>query len=631
MSGIFGIFRFDDEKLSSNDLERMSNALRHRGPDRLKFRIDGRVGLGHCLMRVNREDFYDAQPLRDEKAGLLLVADCRIDNREELAEILAISEEDLAVLPDSALVMRAYRKWGRACSEHLLGEFAFALWDAARGELLLSRDPMGERYFYYHLAEDFFVFATEIKALWAVPNVPCILSEKQIGRDLMFQFPAGDGESFFEGVSIPPGGHMIIVRDGAVETKRYWEPHADPIHSNRDEAYYVATYRRLLAEAVDCRISRTIAPPVLFFSAGFDSAAIAGLAQPRLAAQGRKLIAFSSVLPKAYSGPDRCVRRWVEVCLRDMPHLDVRYFVQTDECVFTNLEKTCKAADAPPLGAHYIYDALYSRAARAGARLAMDGIGGDGTINPRLGNVLAHFLRTGRFRLFFSEFAAQLRVGDFSLRSIVIATARQLLPDWINRLREAFRAPGAGRLISPQFAADLARAGALDLGDTNLGPAPNRAPRERMLRYLRNWIMKNRRNNANEAAAHGLELTRPFRDRRIVEFALAIPEELYIKSGRHRYLALKALADVYPPEFQTREALQDTIEPDRQRGLMTILPEVRSEFERLGADPVLRKYIDFEAVARKLDGLDPQSPDAILVKRALHLARFVQWARPDNR
>src|SRR5580658_7495768 len=146
----------------------MANTLRHRGPDGRKFVVDGRAGVGHCLMRVNREDLFEAQPIRDREAGLMVAADCRIDNREELAEQFGIGAAALRDLPDSALVLRAYKEWGEDCAGHLLGDFAFAVWDAGAGKFVLGRDHMGQRNVFYHAGDNFFAFATEIKALWAL-------------------------------------------------------------------------------------------------------------------------------------------------------------------------------------------------------------------------------------------------------------------------------------------------------------------------------------------------------------------------------------------------------------------------------------------------------------------------------
>lgn len=627
MSAIFGLLRFDSGEASSADLERMGNVLRRRGPDRRAFATRGPAGLGHCLMRVNHEDAFENQPIRD--ADLVLVADCRIDNREELADRLRIDRDKLAIMPDSALILRAYREWGEDCVTRLTGEFAFALWDANRGAMILARDPMGERCLYYHRDDRCLAFATEIKALWAVPDIPRILSETEIGRFLLSLRPGDDGATFFEGVTYAPGGHIVRVRrDGALTTRRYWEPHADPAHLGKDEAYYIAAYRRLLTEAVDCRIRRATRPPALLLSAGFDSAAIAGLAQPRLAAQGRKLLAFSSAPPDGEDKRGESVRPWVEACRRVMPHLDVRYFTPTTETVFTDLDRSSAAADAPAMGAHQLRDAIYRRIAQAGARVVMDGVGGDGTLNPRVTNALPHllhFLRQGRLGLFAREFSAQIARGDLSLPALLLGAAGRLIPARIARLRRGRRAPAGRRFIAPRFAAELARSG--PLADT----PRDLTPRGRLLRNIRFWVANNRRMNVNEAAACGLELTRPFRDRRIVELALAIPEELWIKNGRRRHLALAALADVYPPEFETRGPGQETLEPASMDGVGRALPEVRAELERLSQDPLLRKYLDFDALLQSCDDWDPERLESLSLRRALCLARFVEATSRANR
>jgi len=639
MSAIFGVLRFDGLSPSAADIERMGNVLAHRGPDRRKIVVEGPVGVGHGLLRVNREDFSEAQPARDRDAGLLLVADARIDNREALAETLGIDEDALAVLPDSAVILAAWRRWGAATPEHLLGDFALAIYDARRGELHLARDPLGQRTIFYHHGDRFLAFATEIKALFALTDIPRRLCEAEIGRELMLQVPAGDGATFFEGVTFPSGGQAVrIDATGRMETRAYWEPHADPAHIGRDEAYYIDTYRRLITEAVDCRVRRTIAPPALLMSAGFDSGAIAGLAQERMGRQGRKLLAFSSVLPEDYSGPHTSVRPWVEACKRVMPHLDVRYFVQSDETIMQGIERACDMADGPGLTAHYLCNALFREAARSGARLVMDGIGGDGTINMRLGNTLADLVTKGRLLLFLREFRAQVRAGDFPASLIAINTLKQLLPDWLKRAKRPFRRVGADRFIARDFAEALLRERKLERHDYIGGQQPNRAPDARMMASLHNWIGRNRRLRANEAAAHGLDLTRPFFDRRIVEFALAIPVELYIKDGRHRWLGQKALADIYPPEFQCREARQDEIEPIPNAGLLGALPQVEAEFARLAADPALRRYIDFDRLTARLSALRDMTEDqqktaveGIFVRRTLLLAKFIERARGDNR
>ncbi len=639
MSAIFGILRFDGGEVSARELERMSNALAHRGPDGCKFLVDGPAGLGHCLMRVNQEDLFEKQPLHDREADIMLVADLRLDNRDELAAAFGIVAAQLRDMPDSALVMRAYKKWGKACAERLLGDFAFAIWDGRTKELLLGRDHMGQRYIHYHRGKGFFAFATELKALWALADVPRKPCDTEIVKYLLLDPRRGEGVTFLEDIwGVPSGTTITVEQDGATATRRYWEPRAGAEHLDRDEAYYIETYRRIFTEVVECRIRRLTAPPALCLSAGYDSAAIAGLCRPILAAQGRKLITVSSVMPENYRGPLRCARRWIEFCRCDMPHLDVRYFVRRGETLFTNVEKACQAADGVPRVEQYVVDALFQKAADAGARLIMDGLGGDQTLNQRGGGALAHLLRTGQVRRFLSEFGSHLRMSGHSLWvTLRRDVAGRFVPRWLGRAARAVRSGFAplwsDAPIAPGFAAAAIKTGAIDKSEILGRYWFDNDVRTRTQRILRNWMASAGRNDANAAAAHGLDVTRPLMDKRAVEFGLAIPEDLYVKNGRNRYLACRALADVYPAEFQTRSRDQDLLEPDYAGMLNDSRPRLKAELARLAGNPTLRRYIDFGKLEKMFEAsvaAPTLNPLDGLALRTLRAAQYIAWLEGKN-
>lgn len=639
MSAIFGVVRFDGDKVSVRDLERMGNTLAHRGPDGCKYGVDGSAGLGHCLMRVNQEDLFEAQPLHDREAGITLVADLRLDNREELAATFGIAEAELRDMPDSALVMRAYKLWGENCARHLLGDFAFAIWDGRAKELLLGRDHMGQRCVHYHSGNGFFAFATEIKALWALADVPRKPCETELAKYLLLDPRRREGSTFFKDIwGVPAGATVIVEQNGSLSTRRYWEPRAGAEHVDRDEAYYIETYRRIFSEAVECRIRRLIAPPALCLSAGYDSAAIAGLCGPILTGKGRKLITVSSVLPKDYRGPLRCARRWVELCRRDMPHLDVHYCVRHGETLFTGFEKACLASDGIPRVEHYVIDALFQEAAAAGARLIMDGLGGDQTLNQRGGGTLAHLLRTRQFRRFASEFGWHLRMSGHSLWvTLRRDVAGAFIPRWAGRavraVRRKFAPLWSDAPIAPGFARTAIETGAIAQSEILGRYWFDNGLRTRTQRVLGNWMASGGRNDANAAAARGLDITRPLMDKRAVEFGLAIPEDLYVKNGRNRYLACRALADVYPPEFQTRLPSQDFLEPDYAGMLKASRPQLRAELVRLATSPTLRKYIDFAKLENIIEAsiaAPTLTPVDGLALRTLRAAQYLAWLEGKN-
>jgi asparagine synthase (glutamine-hydrolysing) len=637
MSAIFGIIRFDDSDVATRDLERMSNLLAERGPDGRSFLVNGRAGLGHCLMRVNKEDHFEAQPLHDRKTGITLVADCRIDNREELADVLGIASDELRDMPDSALILIAYKKWGEDCAQHLLGDFAFAIWDDRAKKLLLGRDHMGQRSILYHRAPEFFAFATDPTALWALPDVPRQLSDTALGRHLLFANARRGNATLFEDIYHVPGGSIVAVSAtvGLTE-RRYWRPQADPSWLNRTEDDYVEHYRSVVAEAVECRIRRLIRPPALCLSGGFDSAAIAGLAGPILAAQERKLIAVTSVLDEGEQSNGNA-RGSVEICRRHMPHLAVHYVARSHELGIDDLDRAFLRAKGIPTIDHNITDILFQEASSAGARLVMDGIGGDETINPRGGRFLQYLLRTRQFTRFLIEARAHLREGTRSLWGILWGdmfgqAAFPLRRGW-RRLRHGAKAPWADRPIAADFAAEMLRTGAIDPAEIIVRLRRYASARANMEKILLRLMAMPAHHYANEAAARGLDLTRPMLDKRVVEFGRSIPEDLYVKHGRARHLARRALAGIYPAEFATRLIGRETRRPGYHDALRAELPKLRADIRRLSHNATLRKYVGFSALENGLARFDSDPApvrDGVHTLRAFYAIRYIAWFNRSN-
>ncbi|MGH6616295.1 asparagine synthase-related protein [Sphingomonas sp.] len=618
----------------------MRAALANRALDGAFAETAGPVGLGVCLSHLRHVDLGEVQPLYDRASGIMLVADSRLDDRAALGDALDIPTADLPTTPDSALILRAYLKWGDECPAHLLGDFVFAVWDGPRRRLLLARDHMGQRDLCYHLSDGLLAFAPIAKALWAVPDVPRTLSDDMIGRHLMQAMDLRPGQAMFDGILNLPGGHSLSVGlDGTASLHAYWTPQADPDHLGHDEAYYVAAYRRVLGEAVACRLRGLNAPPGLQLSGGYDSAAIAGLAGPVLAGTGRKLVCASSVMPGEYQGTIRHARRWVEMCARDMPWIDLRCVTRDGIDALTDLDCRLAERQTPQSSYSFVHDAMHGALAGVGTRLVMDGHGGDYTLNPRGHAALARFLKTGPLKRFAHELRAHLRRSGRSLRTTVMLdllphVAPWLVPSlWRKRLRAA--PSWQGQPVQPGFAERLIAEGVVDPARLRQAPRDQTAMRAR----LSETIDQVRSGGGAGAAAayHGLTLTRPFHDKRVVELALAIPEDLYLKNGRSRYLACRALAEVYPREFQDRWRRNDDEIPDFQRMVSSLAPQLHAEFDRMERSESLSRMIDFPRLRTLLDARGPDDHNSGWERETqaalggYMMARFVEWFRRENR
>ena len=634
MSGICGIISLDGAPVAPHDLDRQMAQLAHRGPDKVRAWSSGAACLGHLLMRVTREDAFDAQPLSEN--GLTLVADVRLDNREELATLLSIDAAALAALPDSAMLLAAFKKWGADCVERLLGDFAFAVWDAGAKTLTLARDHMGQRPIFYHQQPGFFAFATEIKGLWALPQVPRVLLEEACARRLMFDEPTEIGATTYEAIHAIPGGTvMTLDTRGTRTSRRYWEPQADPVHEGRDEAYYIETYRQILSEAVECRLRRATAPAGLFMGGGFDSSAICALAGPVMRAQGRKLIAVSSVMPEDYRGDIKHARRMVEICRRAMPHLDVRYVTRDGLDIFSVMEQSFLTGDNRHSTNRYVTHTMFAEIAKAGGRIVMDGHGGDYTVNQRGHRALVRLLRQGRLRRFVAEFKATRKHQRLSIKQTLVRHVLwQIVPMSLKKIQNRRR--NGLSLFGPTV--PLARALIESRKPKRFQRHARIAdrPRVAMLKTLRDQQNFQAQGFAVPAARHGLEFTQPFHDKRVIEFGLAIPVDLYVKDGKTRYLARAALKDLYPPVYQHRPPGNDDMNPDFLTMAKRVEPRVIAEIERMENAGYLSRYFDFPKMRAMLTrrSLDQHASgnetDTLQAHLAFIAARYIEWFRGDN-
>ena len=141
MSGILGIINLDRQPVDQLDLDRMLQVLAHRGPDGKRIWADGSVGLGQLMLCTTPESVTEQLPWKDPQSGLCITADARIDNRSELSVALSLETSIAKQSPDSQLILKAFGKWGENCVDHLLGDFAFAIWDSSNRYLFCARDP----------------------------------------------------------------------------------------------------------------------------------------------------------------------------------------------------------------------------------------------------------------------------------------------------------------------------------------------------------------------------------------------------------------------------------------------------------------------------------------------------------
>lgn len=639
MSAIFGVMRRDGAQVEERTLDAMARPLAHRGPDGCAVLALDNAGLGHCLLRVNREDRLEAQPLHDPVSRITLVADIRLDNRESLAAECGITDDALTQMADSDVVLAAWRQWGDACLERLIGDFTIAVRDHRHRRLYLARDGMGQRGLYVHASDRIVVFASEIPPLFVLPEVPQRLNEIGIARRLLVPVDPDPDMTLYESVAVLPGGTVRWYDDtGGGGERRFWEPHANPEHLGRDDAYYLEAYRRAVSEAIACRVRRLEKPPCLMFSGGFDSGTIAAIAAPIMAGRGQAVVAVTSVLNEGEASPQGDSRALAEA-FRGREGLALHTVARGEASVFTGLEESF-ARSGECFTFDYVRAAGFALGRREGARLAMDGHGGDYTVNMLDAGMLGRILLRGEVRRFWRELRARRAFTGRSLAAILYGDVmRPLVPQRLMRAFFDWRAARGmlwqRRFTRDDFAGKHVAGGAID-------PDRLRHPRVAWERWQERWVHMLRLQflgppvPATNAAAHGLDFTRPFHDIRIVELALAIPEHLQFREGRERWLARTALAECLPPSLIARPPGNTPERPGQEAMFAQSLPEALAVLEGDWARSPAAHYVDIDklraAVAKGESGpLGWRNPESTFgATNALVVARFVNWFYRGN-
>lgn len=259
-------------------VRRMLAALTHRGPDGSGYYRDEKVALGHTRLAIV-DTVGGVQPMCGENERVWVTFNGEIFNHVELAADLRARGHRFRTRSDTEVIVHAWEEWGPGCFDRFNGQWALAIWDRLSDDLVLSRDRFGVRPLYYSRAGRKLLFASEVKALFADPDVPRELDPAGIDQVLTLWSTVAP-QTVFRGVEQVPPGSFLTFRDGVLTGRtRYWAP-AFPARGSEprtDLAGNALALREQLVEATRLRFERSDVPVAAYLSGGIDSAVTAGV------------------------------------------------------------------------------------------------------------------------------------------------------------------------------------------------------------------------------------------------------------------------------------------------------------------------------------------------------------------
>ncbi|HEX4694080.1 asparagine synthetase B family protein [Sphingomonas sp.] len=619
MTALAAIWNIDGRPDALADCGRIMAAQRMYGPHGNVDWDDGAIALGCCRYQLLAEDRYDRQPLVGGGGRFVLVADVRLDNRDDLASALAIDPQDSVMLPDSAFLLRAWERWGSALFEHIAGDYAFVLWDSAEQQLVLARDHIGGRALHYHLADGFVAVASMPKGLHALERVPRAPDAVR-NAEFLALLPEYGPRSFYEGVSRVEAGQIVTVSRSGVATTRHWEPSPGLLKLGRPTDYAEAL-REQLDRAIAARLRGTNGLVATHLSGGLDSGATTATAARLMAQSGGRVLAFTSAPRAGYDGFVPANRIGDESALAaataglypNVEHVTVRTGART---MLDDLDRDFYLFDRPLLNSdiQHWWNAINGAAQKRGAGVVLSATMGNATFSYAGLELFAEQAAKLHWLRLWQTARATMRETGMRAGGALVQAFGPWLPDAMWRaLNRAKNHPVPD--VSVYTASNMRRFNELGIERRarehalDLSYRPRRNGFETRLWILRRVDFGN--NQKGALAGWGTDIRDVSTDRRLIEFCLSVPMEMFLRDGRPRALALDALADRLPPAVlsERRRGAQSI---DWHEGLTAAREHLRDEVSRLADVPAAATALDVERMLRLIE----QWPDG-------------GWNRPD--
>ncbi|MGW5431274.1 asparagine synthase (glutamine-hydrolyzing) [Streptomyces sp. NPDC004059] len=609
MCGITGWVSFDrDLTAEATTLHAMTETMACRGPDDRGTWAEGPAALGHRRLAIidlpgGRQPMSVATP----EGTVAMVYSGEAYNFTELRRELEGRGHRFTTDSDTEVVLHGYLEWGDAVAERLNGMYAFAVWDGRHDKLVMIRDRMGIKPFYYHSTSDGVLFGSEPKAILANP-----LARRRVTLDglrELFVMVKTPGHAIWDGMHEVRPGTVVTVDRSGLSTRVYWQLKTRPHTDDRDTT--IATVRSLLDDIVRRQLVADV-PRCTLLSGGLDSSAMTAIAARQLARQGEKVRSFAVdfvgqtdnfVADELRGTPDTPFVHDV-ARLAGTDHQDIVLDAQSlaDPAV---REQVIRARDLPAgFGDMDTSLLLLFRAIREKSTVALSGESADEVF--------------GGYLQFFDEEAR--RADTFPW----LTTMGRHFGDDADVLRaDLTKSLDLESYVADGYRAAVAGIERLD-GESDFEYRMRRMSHLHLTRFVRALLDRKDR----MSMAVGLEVRVPFCDHRLVEYVYNAPWALKSFDGREKSLLREAAADVLPRSVYERvkSPYPSTQDPRYARALQEQAKELLSRPSHQVFD-----LVDRDRLRRAAEREAPVSTQAARrgLERALDLARWLEVYAPE--
>ena len=620
MCGIAGVMMFEarDTAKAVRAVDAMIGALRHRGPDgegtwHVPTASGGAIAFGHTRLSILDLTAAGGQPMRRGQA--VVTYNGEIYNFRGLRDELRDHGERFTTGSDTEVLLAAHARWGSSLVDWLSGMFAFGLWDAAEGRLLLARDRLGVKPLYFHRGAGHFVFASEIRALLASGLVGPYLDADSLRHYLGHQTAATPATLLRDVQMVEPGHVMDVDALGRISTRRYWSL-LSPAARMDDEISPSSARRRvgeLLRDAVTSHLVSDV-PVGVFLSGGIDSGALVSVLSEAGVRAHSVTVGLDDDPAADESADARLLARTFGT-----DHTELR--IRGDDILDT-LPRALAAVDHP--SGDGINTFVVSKAVReSGLKVALSGLGGDEVFGGyasfrRLQRLMPAVGRVSKSPAAIRRVAADMvrtagggRVATDKAAAVIESNGT--LADVWPVTRQVFSERDQRRMLGHSAPAGSAQTGYTLMLAAAFADAPHaglwaRISYAEARGYMHDVLL---RDADQMGMAHGLEIRVPLLDAALAAYVVSLPDHVKAEGRTAKSLLVDSLTRPLPAALASK----------KKRGF--VLP-----FDQWMRGP-LRDFCERQLGEQGLDGRGVFRPgEATRVwTRFLERANGVTWSR----
>jgi len=534
----------------------MISRISHRGPDEAGVYVDDHAGLGHSRLSII-DLAGGTQPIHNEDESLWIIYNGETFNYPELRRELERSGHEFYTDSDTEVVLHLYEEKGARCLDDMNGQFALAIWDSRRKELFVARDRMGIRPLHYTFHDNALIFASEIKAIFSVPGVRREIDPVAL-NEVFTYWTTLPGRTMFEDIRELPPGHYLVVSEGRIRVKRYWDvPFAAPETQASSSAAEVSErIRSLLQDATRIRL-RADVPVGTYLSGGLDSSGVTAIVardfKPEVQTFGIRFADSDFDEGKH----QRCMVSSLKTRHHELLATSEMIGNAFPETVWHTEKVLLRTAPVPLL-------LLSSLVRRNGLKVVLTGEGADEVFGGY------NIFRETKVRRFWAEQPGSAWRGALVarlypyvlndprlLRSLQTFFARGM-EDTANPLySHLVRWNGTSRITTflsqrnnTDLGSSLARVRAMLPEGFDRWDYLCKAQYIEMMIFLGSYLLSSQGDRV--AMANSVEIRLPYLDYRLIEYAATVPAKMKIRGLNEKYILKRSFRGMLPPEITGR-------------------------------------------------------------------------------